>query len=79
MCSANGRAKQPSGALDATVAKGVVMEEVRIQVSAEHRTRIRLWHSSDPAVGCRLELVKRPAVRYESCGFGLFFACVADL
>ena len=29
---------------------------MRIQVSAEHRTRIRLWRSSDPVVACRLEL-----------------------
>ena len=35
---------------------------MRIQVSAEHRTRIRLWRSSDPAVACRLELGHRLGV-----------------
>lgn len=52
-------AVQPLGALDATVTKGPIMEEVRIQVSAEHRTRIRLWKSADPNVACRLELGHR--------------------
>lgn len=39
-----------------------VMEEVRIQVSAEHRTRIRLWKSPDPSVSCRLEFGHRIGV-----------------
>ena len=55
-------ALQPKGALDATVAKGAVMEEIRMQVSAEHRTRIRLWKSADPAVCARLELGHRVGV-----------------
>ena len=46
----------------ATVAFGPVMHEVRLQVSDEHKTRIRLWQSDDPAVGGRLEFAHRIGV-----------------
>jgi hypothetical protein len=32
------------------------MHEVRLQSSAEHKTRLRLWRSSDATVGGRLEV-----------------------
>jgi hypothetical protein len=56
------RQSAPLGAADApkllfsSVSLGPVMQEVRLQVSAEHKTRIRLWVSDDPAVGGRIEL-----------------------
>ena len=46
----------------ATVAFGPVMHEVRLQISDEHKTRIRLWQSDDPAVGGRLEFAHRIGV-----------------
>jgi hypothetical protein len=46
----------------ATVALGPVMHEVRLQISSEHKTRIRLWQSDDPAVGGRLEFAHRIGV-----------------
>jgi hypothetical protein len=49
-------------ALASTVALGPVMHEVRLQISAEHKTRIRLWQSADPAVGARLEFAHRIGV-----------------
>lgn len=40
----------------ATVAlHGPVMQEARFQIDGEHKTRVRLWISDDPAVGGRLE------------------------
>ncbi len=55
----------PGGAasvLAATVALGPVMQEIWLQISAQHKTRIRLWVSEDPAVGRRLELAHRIGV-----------------
>merc|ERR1719174_3646625 len=48
--------------LAATVALGPVIQEVRLQVTDEHKTRIRLWVSDDPAVGQRIELAHRIGV-----------------
>ena len=45
--------------LASSVALGPVMQEVRLQVSAEHKTRIRLWVSADQAVGGRIEIAHR--------------------
>ena len=42
--------------LFSSVSLGPVMQEVRLQVSNEHKTRIRLWVSDDPTVGGRIEL-----------------------
>jgi hypothetical protein len=49
-------------ALAATVALGPVMHEVRLQISDQHKTRIRLWQSADPNVGGRLEFAHRIGV-----------------
>lgn len=38
------------------------MQEVRLQLSSEHKTRIRLWVSEDPLVGARIELAHRIGV-----------------
>jgi hypothetical protein len=45
-----------------TVALGRVMQEARFQVTGEHKTRVRLWVSDDPAVGGRLEIANRIGV-----------------
>ena len=45
-----------------TIALGPVMQEVRLQISEEHKTRIRLWQSKDPAVGGRIEFAHRIGV-----------------
>ena len=39
-----------------------MLQEVRLQPSDEHKTRIRLWFSDDPAVGGRIELAHRIGV-----------------
>eukprot|EP00658_Telonema_sp_P-2_P058738 TRINITY_DN4728_c0_g2_i1.p1 TRINITY_DN4728_c0_g2~~TRINITY_DN4728_c0_g2_i1.p1 ORF type:complete len:827 (+),score=171.69 TRINITY_DN4728_c0_g2_i1:274-2754(+) len=51
--------------LASSVSLGAVMQEVRLQISAEHKTRIRLWVSDDPEVGGRLELAHRIGVLEE--------------
>ena len=57
------RAKGVKGKLLATTASlGPVMQEVRLQISAEHKTRVRIWRSKDPAVGGRIELAHRIGV-----------------
>ena len=48
--------------LAASVSLGPVMQEARFQVSGEHKTRVRLWVSDDPAVGGRLEFGHRIGV-----------------
>ena len=48
--------------LAATVALGSLMQEVWLQVSAQHKTRIRIWVSDDPEVGRRIELAHRIGV-----------------
>jgi hypothetical protein len=53
----------PPGKLWASsVSLGQVMQEVRFQLSSEHKTRVRLWVSDDPAVGGRIELGHRIGV-----------------
>lgn len=59
MCQRLHAVDAPTGApklLFSSVSLGPVMQEVRLQVSNEHKTRIRLWVSDDPAVGGRIEL-----------------------
>ena len=48
--------------LASTASLGPVMQEVRLQISAEHKTRVRIWRSKDPAVGGRIELAHRIGV-----------------
>ena len=45
-----------NGAIHATVALGPVMHEVRLQVTPEHTTRVRLWQTDDPTLGQRIEV-----------------------
>ena len=49
-------AADPPKVLFSSVSLGPVMQEVRLQLTPEHKTRIRLWVSDDPAVGGRIEL-----------------------
>ncbi len=49
----------------ATATYGPVVQEVRLQVTDEHRTRIRIWVTKDPDVGRRLEIGNRIAVLAE--------------
>ena len=60
--AASGRPPPAPSLLASSVALGPVMQEVRLQLSAEHKTRIRLWVSDDEAVGGRLELGHRLGV-----------------
>ena len=48
--------------LASSASLGPVMQEVRFQISSEHKTRVRLWVSDDPAVGGRIELAHRIGV-----------------
>ena len=48
--------------LASSASLGPVMQEVRFQISSEHKTRVRLWVSDDPAVGGRIELAHRVGV-----------------
>ena len=59
--------QQPTGVTQpkvvaASVSLGPVMQEIRLQVNAEHKTRVRLWVSDDPTVGGRIELAHRIGV-----------------
>jgi len=64
MCQASSglTANDTPKVLMSSVSLGPVMQEVRLQISLEHKTRIRLWVSDDPAVGGRLELGHRIGV-----------------
>lgn len=46
----------------ATATFGPVVQECRLQVTDEYRTRIRLWVSDDPIVGRRVEIANRVGV-----------------
>lgn len=46
----------------ASVAHGPVMHEIRLQVSAEHHLRFRLFQTEDPALGSRIEVATRVGV-----------------
>jgi hypothetical protein len=48
--------------VSSTVAIGPVLQEVWLQISPEHKTRIRVWNSADPAVGGRIEFGHRIGV-----------------
>ena len=48
--------------LAVTSALGPVMQEARIQVSAQHKTRIRLWVTNDETLGKRIEFGHRIGV-----------------
>ena len=48
--------------LAVTSALGPVMQEARIQVSAQHKTRIRLWVTNDVTLGKRIEFGHRIGV-----------------
>ena len=41
---------------------GPIMQEVRLQISDQHKMRIRLWVSEDPEVGGRIEFGNRIGV-----------------
>ena len=58
MC-AKGGALAASGALACTSALGPVLQEARLQDSAQHRTRIRLWVTEDATLGRRIEFGHR--------------------
>lgn len=60
ICSSPGG--QPIDIEASSVALGPVMQEVRLQVSDQHKTRIRLWVSDDPEVGGRIEFGNRIGV-----------------
>jgi len=64
MCGsvAAGNGTAPPKLVASTVSLGAVMQEVRFQVSSEHKTRVRIWNSLDPAVGGRIELGHRIGV-----------------
>jgi hypothetical protein len=53
---------RPGKLLRCTISRGPVMQEARFQISAEHKTRVRLFVSDDPAVGGRLEFGHRIGV-----------------
>lgn len=48
--------------LSSTVAIGPVLQEVWLQITPEHKTRIRLWNSQDVDVGGRIEFGHRIGV-----------------
>ena len=54
LCAAAGNLSTP--ALAATLARGPVLHESRLQITAEHSERIRLWQTDDPELGRRIEL-----------------------
>eukprot|EP00039_Didymoeca_costata_P011753 m.166415 g.166415 ORF g.166415 m.166415 type:complete len:1037 (+) comp15278_c0_seq5:70-3180(+) len=58
-----------------SVAKGPVMQEVRLQVSPEHHTRIRVWQSTDPSVGGRLEFAHRVGILEPMTELATRFTC----
>ena len=45
-----------AGALASTAALGPVTQEVWLQISAQLKTRVRIWISNDPQLGRRIEL-----------------------
>ena len=49
-------------ALASSVALGPVLQEARIQVSQQHKTRVRLWVTDDPLLGRRVEFGHRIGV-----------------
>jgi hypothetical protein len=63
VCARTGSTKV--NAMAATVALGPVMQEVRLQVNNQHKTRIRLWDTTDPTLGYRLEIGHRLGVLEE--------------
>lgn len=46
----------------ATAALGPVVQECRLQLTSDHKTRIRIWVSADESVGRRIEVANRIGV-----------------
>jgi hypothetical protein len=63
VCAKSGAKKVTTEA--ATVAIGPVMQEIRLQVANQHKTRIRLWNTKDPTLGYRIEIGHRIGVLEE--------------
>eukprot|EP01065_Artemidia_motanka_P014126 TRINITY_DN18099_c0_g1_i1.p1 TRINITY_DN18099_c0_g1~~TRINITY_DN18099_c0_g1_i1.p1 ORF type:complete len:1069 (+),score=319.29 TRINITY_DN18099_c0_g1_i1:58-3264(+) len=45
-----------------TASLGPVLQEARLQVTKEHKTRIRLWVTADPVVGRRIEVASKVGI-----------------